>query len=84
MEIQEIEFESMYYPKRLRQIENPPKKLYVLGNMNILNDKGIAIVGSRDCTDLREPKCQNICCQYCQIWVDCNKWNGKGNRCIST
>ena len=56
MEIQEIEFESVYYPKRLKQIENPPKKLYVLGNKDILNDKGIAIIGSRNCTNLREPK----------------------------
>lgn len=51
MEIEEIEFEDKYYPKRLRQIKNPPKRLYLLGNKKILNDKGVAIVGSRDCTE---------------------------------
>lgn len=48
--MEEIEFESEDYPKRLRNIKNPPKRLYVLGNKEILNNKGIAIVGSRDCT----------------------------------
>ncbi len=50
MKVQEIDIQSEYYPKRLLKIERPPQKLYVLGNIDILNDKGIAIVGSRDCT----------------------------------
>lgn len=50
MEIEEIEYGDEYYPKRLKGIKNPPKKLYILGNKKILNNKGIAIVGSRDCT----------------------------------
>lgn len=51
MEIEEIEFTNKYYPKRLREIKDPPKKLYVLGNKEILNEKGIAIIGSRECTE---------------------------------
>lgn len=35
------------YPKKLLNIENPPQKLYVLGDEKILNDLGIAIVGTR-------------------------------------
>lgn len=50
MKIQEINISDKEYPKKLRSINNPPKKLYVLGNKDILNDNGIAIVGSRDCT----------------------------------
>lgn len=50
MEIDVIKFEDEDYPGKLRNITNPPAKLYVLGNKKILNDKGIAIVGSRDCT----------------------------------
>ena len=50
MQVEEIKFEDIAYPKRLRQIKNPPKKLYLLGNKEILNEKGIAIIGSRDCT----------------------------------
>ncbi len=51
MQIEEINYNDECYPKRLKNIDDPPKKLYVLGNKNILNYKGIAIVGSRDCTD---------------------------------
>ena len=50
MQIEEIKFDDKAYPKRLKEIQKPPEKLYVLGNKGILNEKGIAIVGSRDCT----------------------------------
>lgn len=50
MEIEEIELNDKRYPEKLRKIKNPPKKLYVIGNEKILNNDGIAIVGSRDCT----------------------------------
>ena len=48
MKIEEISIESKEYPEQLRNIYNPPKKLYVLGNKEILKKKGIAIVGSRN------------------------------------
>lgn len=51
MNIEEISFIDKDYPNMLRSIKNPPKKLYVLGNKNILNESGIAIIGSRDCTE---------------------------------
>lgn len=38
------------YPKRLLDIKNPPKQLYVEGNAELLNNKSLAIVGSRKCT----------------------------------
>ena len=51
VEIEEIELEDGNYPKKLGIIKNPPKKLYILGNKKILNNNGIAIVGSRNCTE---------------------------------
>ena len=39
-----------YYPKRLLQIQNPPEKLYVEGDEQLLNQDAIAIVGTRNCT----------------------------------
>lgn len=39
------------YPNKLKQIKNPPKKLYVLGNLPDENKKTVAIVGSRACSD---------------------------------
>lgn len=38
------------YPRRLRDIKNPPKQLYVEGNTELLNNNSLAIVGSRKCT----------------------------------
>lgn len=51
MEIKEIYINSDNYPERLRNIYDPPKKLYVLGNFKILKEKAIAIVGSRKATE---------------------------------
>ena len=42
-----IEYASKWYPERLKNIERPPSRLYVLGNVEILNEIGIAVVGSR-------------------------------------
>lgn len=46
-----ISRESILYPKNLKDIKNAPIVLYVKGNLNILNQKSIAIVGSRKCSE---------------------------------
>ena len=51
MKIKEISIENELYPNELRNIYDAPSKLYVLGNIEILNKKGIAIVGSRNATE---------------------------------
>ena len=51
MEIKEISFENELYPAQLRKIKKPPKKLYLLGNENILNNECFSIIGARECTD---------------------------------
>lgn len=46
-----VDINSKYYPERLKNIGSPPKQLYCLGNLELLNyDKNIAIIGSRDCS----------------------------------
>ena len=50
MEIEEINIENKLYPMRLREIKNPPQKLYVIGDTKILNNESISIIGSRCCT----------------------------------
>lgn len=50
MLIEEISINNKKYPEKLRNIYDAPKKLYVIGNKEILNQKGIAIVGSRKAT----------------------------------
>lgn len=51
MEIKEICIENELYPENLRYITNPPQRLYVLGNENILNKKCLSIIGSRNASE---------------------------------
>lgn len=51
MKLYEINIESKEYPIELKRIYNPPLKLYVLGNKELLHQKAIAIVGSRNATE---------------------------------
>lgn len=49
--IELINIKDKEYPEKLRNIDNAPICLYLLGNKNVLNLKSIAIVGSRDCSE---------------------------------
>ena len=51
MKIEEIGIQSQDYPEQLKQIYDAPLKLYVLGNKEILKQKGVAIVGARNATE---------------------------------
>ncbi len=52
--IYEIEQNNAYYPSSLLSLQDPPKKLYVIGNIELINNKKIAIVGSRINTEYGE------------------------------
>lgn len=54
MEIKLIKIEDEKYPSKLREIKNPPKKIYLVGNEKILQNDGIAIIGSRCNTEYGE------------------------------
>ena len=49
--IKEINFSDKEYPQELLKIKKYPKKLFVKGNVNLLNNKCIAIVGSRNASE---------------------------------
>ena len=50
-----ININSKYYPERLRNIDDAPKELYCLGNLELLNYKNnIAMIGSRNCSSYGE------------------------------
>ena len=51
MIIEEINIGNKDYPEQLRNIYDPPLRLYVLGNKEILKEKGIAVVGTRNPTE---------------------------------
>lgn len=46
-----LKIEDEKYPEKLKNISKPPDLLYVLGNEENLNKQGIAIIGSRVCTE---------------------------------
>lgn len=49
--IKEIKIGDINYPEKLLHIYAPPHKLYVLGDESILNEKAIAIIGCRNCSN---------------------------------
>ena len=55
-----IEYADKLYPERLRNIKKPPSRLYCLGNVKILNEIGIAVVGSRTNTQYGEKMCKKF------------------------
>ena len=59
-DIKLITFFDERYPKKLKEIYDPPIVLYAKGNVNILNEYGLAIVGCRDCTKYGEYVAKNI------------------------
>lgn len=50
MNIIEITQNDIRFPESLKTIQNPPSKLYCIGDMNLLNNRKISVVGSRKCT----------------------------------
>lgn len=49
-----INIEDEIYPEQLRKIQKPPKQLHLEGNIELLKQPGIAIIGSRNCTKYGE------------------------------
>ena len=49
--MKKITIEDKRYPKLLKKIKNPPTKLYLEGNLELLNKNIISIVGARSCTE---------------------------------
>ena len=51
MKIKKILLGDLNYPFYLSQIKNPPSRLYVIGNEEILRERSMAIVGCRECSN---------------------------------
>ncbi|MCY8932303.1 DNA-processing protein DprA [Bacillus atrophaeus] len=65
--IQVIDIASQYYPKLLRFIEDPPVVLYCKGNIELLkDDRKIAIVGTRNPTELGYKAAMKVSAQFCK------------------
>lgn len=55
-----IGIEDKEYPSLLKEIYNPPLSIYIIGRKNILDNPGIAIVGSRDATEYGKEVAKNF------------------------
>lgn len=70
MRIEEISIESKDYPKQLKQIYNPPLKLYILGNKELLKQTGVAIVGARNATEYGKKISEQISKQLSEVGIN--------------
>lgn len=73
-----ITIEDKEYPEILRNIPNPPKHLYVLGNISILNENNIAIIGSRVCTPQGAKLAEKFAKKLCEFNVGIVSGMAKG------
>lgn len=55
-----VEKESEEFPKRLTTISNAPKQIYVEGNIQLLNNIGIAVIGTRNPSDYGKRMCKTF------------------------
>lgn len=53
-----ISYDDEKYPKMLKKIYKPPKKLYIRGNTDNLNTRCLAVIGSRNSTEYGEKWCK--------------------------
>ena len=51
MRLKVITIEDDRYPNQLKEIKNPPKQLYVRGNVKLLKSNIVSIIGSRSCSE---------------------------------
>ena len=57
-QIRVIKITDKEYPEQLKMIKNPPHQLYVKGNMENLRKYGIAVIGSRNCSNYGRQICK--------------------------
>lgn len=69
MKAKTIDFQNKFYPNSLRNIDNPPEKLYVLGDETILNNECLSIVGSRNCTEYGADMARNFAIQLAKLGI---------------
>lgn len=61
MEIIEINIGDEIYPKQLLALEDPPQKLYAMGNIELLKESLFSVVGTRDITEYGLRYGEEIC-----------------------
>ena len=78
--IYEINKNDKEFPQNLLKIQKCPPKLYVMGNVKLLNNKCIAMVGSRDSTPYGEYYASNFAKALSHSGITIVSRFSKGNR----
>lgn len=61
MKVVEINLGDEVYPKQLLTLERPPRKLYAIGNLNLLKEDLFSVVGTRNITEYGLKYGEQIC-----------------------
>lgn len=73
-----IDIKDKKYPEKLKKIKKPPKQLYIIGNLSLLNTAGIAIIGSRNCSVYGEKMAKKFSKELSQYGVTIISGMAKG------
>ena len=60
-DIIELNIGDKLYPSQLVVLDNPPKKLYAMGNLNLLKEDLFSVVGTRNITEYGLKHGEKIC-----------------------
>ena len=58
MQIRIIKINDTEYPEQLKQKKNPPQQLYVKGSVENMKEHGLAVIGSRNCSNYGRRICK--------------------------
>ena len=64
MEYEEISKDDERFPEELKKIKNAPEKIYAMGNLKLLEESAISVVGTRHITDYGKRHGKNICKEF--------------------
>lgn len=64
MNFVEINQDNQKYSKLFKSIINPPQKIYALGNLKLLEEPSIAVIGTRHISDYGLRHGKEICKEF--------------------
>lgn len=64
MEYRKINIADKEYPEKLRKIKAPPRNIYAVGNLSLLQEDSISVVGTRHITDYGTRYGKMICKEF--------------------
>ena len=76
--MKKIIIEDIEFPQTLSDIEKPPKQLYYEGNINLLKQTSIAVIGSRCCSEYGVKMCTKFSSELAEAGLVITSGMAKG------